>query len=314
MELFKPIQQETSIEIVLTRQQKEIIKDTTNFVRSLHDNFDDSSGEKLARLFFAAVDLDGFCIDLDEVYSLVGYAQKYHAKRQLESKATKLRKGIDYEEMSESNYLLTTSGEQKKRQHGGHNKTKIMMTSRGFSQFALSARTDKGVALRDFIQYLTVRMKNIVNNVAQNNVNIRPVGDRAEERLLACESQKSLMEVATSLGIKHKIIVNGESNHTVTGKRKKEIMEEMGVAHKKVNSVTARDYMTDRQLHAINLIEECTKKDIEGVEDPNEIVDIHRDNCQNVFGSRGIRYLQSQTLEPRLGLQKARRQKQIADQ
>ena len=91
-------------------------------------------------------------------------------------------------------------------------------------------------------------------------------------------------------------------------------MEEMGVAHKKVNSVTARDYMTDRQLHAINFIEECTKKDIEGVEDPNEIVDIHMDNCQNVFGSRGIRYLQSQNLEPRLGLQKARRQKQIADQ
>jgi hypothetical protein len=313
MDLFQPAE-ENKLKITLTDEQLKILKDTNQFVKTLHDNFDISSGEKIARLYFAAVDLNGFCIDLDEVYSLVGYGQKGHAKTKLKAPSTKLREGIDYIEYCEDCVDPKIRKPISSIIPGGRNKIKIMMTSRGFSQFALSARTDQGAQLRDFIHYLTVRMKILVNNeVAQNNVSHRPVGDRAEERLLACESQKSLMEVATSLGIPHKIVINGESNFTVTGKRKKEMMQELGLSHKKPKSVISRNYMTNQQLKAINLIEECTKKDIESVNDPNEIVEIHKQNCLNVYGSRGIKYLQSQQIRPKLDIINARKQKEICD-
>ena len=78
------------------QDQDAIIKASHTYVKSFHNDYNDEDGNKLARLYFNSVDKDGFCIDFDEVWELVGYSKKSKGKARLISEKSKLKPDVDY--------------------------------------------------------------------------------------------------------------------------------------------------------------------------------------------------------------------------
>jgi phage anti-repressor protein len=107
-----------------------------------------------------------FIVDFDDVYQWLGFTQKIHAKKLL---IKKFSEGTDYK------ILLSLEREQDNRQHGGHNKEKILLTVPTFKSFSMYCETDKGKQTRQyyatmekvFFQYIQNNHKKVVERITK---------------------------------------------------------------------------------------------------------------------------------------------------
>ncbi|PNH01652.1 hypothetical protein TSOC_012439 [Tetrabaena socialis] len=85
-----------------------------------------------------------FVVDLDNVYTWLGFTRKNNTKRLL---AQSLTEGVHYR----SGPVLLLPKEQQKDEHrGGSNKEQILMTIHGFKQLCMAANTEKGRRVREY--------------------------------------------------------------------------------------------------------------------------------------------------------------------
>jgi hypothetical protein len=98
-----------------------------------------------------------FIIDLDDVWSWLGFSQKVNAKKLLEKNFTV---DIDYK------FLLCKLQEQNKL-HGGHNKETIMLNINTFKLFCIKAATKKA----NEIHHYFVKLEELLHNIIQEESN-----------------------------------------------------------------------------------------------------------------------------------------------
>ena len=317
----------------MQRIEQQALANTCNYVQRFHSNFDEKKGKQLAKLYFCASDQDGFCLNFDDVWQIVGYSRKNNAKAKLTSRKLGLVDGQDYK--------ISVLNLKHQVKHGGHNREDIWLTARAFSQFALAAQTDQGVALRDFLQYLTVQVKNLMTNLQSGKVRLTAGGqtedERAANRLKACASQKSLTGVLDSIKFttgQTYFRVNGETNRMVTGKTKRELVKELDEAgelgtkklrkdtgrHKKgevvkrtAKDVNHRDYFSKKQLAAAELGEMFSADTLAEAKASGELqsdIDVlqsHRKTFQGLFTPEALEKLQNDKRPSKLTVQQAKR-------
>ena len=121
---------------------------------------------------------DDFVIDLDDIWSWVGFQQKVKAKILLEKRFIA---GQDYK------VLLSQPGKQTKPLRGGHNKEFIMMTIETFKKFCLKADTKKADQIHDYYIKLEGILQDVLleesnelkNQLEQNTVDKDKIRERA---------------------------------------------------------------------------------------------------------------------------------------
>jgi phage anti-repressor protein len=91
-----------------------------------------------------------FVVDLDNIYTWLGYSRKDPAKRLLQAKFTE---NVDYR-------LLHRSHTSVERSRGGHNKETILMTVNTFKRFCIKADTKKA----DDIQKYYIKMEKVMHD------------------------------------------------------------------------------------------------------------------------------------------------------
>ena len=238
------------------------------YTQTFHPTFKAATGTKLSKLYFCASDQDGFPLNFDDIWQLVGYRRKDHAKSNLVSRKLGLKESIDYKVTS------TIKGKGSK-QWGGHNREDIWLTARGFSQFALAAQTDEGVALRDFLLYLTSQVKVLMINLQAGHVRIVPGGETDSDRLKACASQQNLKGVLDCIDFttgQTYFRVNEETKRIVTG------------------TATGQDLeLNEAQLAAANLGEMFSAENIAkeyesgGIRNDSDVIESHRKTFRSLF-------------------------------
>ena len=99
-----------------------------------------------------------FVIDLDNVWSWLGFSNKAHSKNLL---LKYFNENIDYI------FLLTQKGEQKKDTRGGHNKEIIMLNIDTFKRFCLKACTKKADEIHNYF----IKLESIMFEITQEECN-----------------------------------------------------------------------------------------------------------------------------------------------
>ena len=119
-----------------------------------------------------------FPINLENVYSLIGFAHKKNAKRTLENNFTK----------NEDYIILLLPKEQRKTDNrGGHNEETIMLNVETFKAMCMMSKTEKGKEIRKYY----VKLENILNEIMieerleyQENLKIEKDKNKEQEQLL----------------------------------------------------------------------------------------------------------------------------------
>ena len=252
----------------------------------IHSDYDKNMVVEIAKVFFDAVDKQGFVFDFDLAWKWAGYLRKGHAKDVLVGKRKNLglKEGVDYKILISADAEIRNKGE-----NGGDRRSeKIMMTSRCFCQFALAAGTTNGQILRDVVIALTRLMKSLVVAVQTGTHKIVRVeqGDtRANKRLKVCDTQKALMQEVVCKNPDFARFcgrINGETNKAVTGSYKYETAR---MLNKPSRSVNARDYMTPEQLSAAELVEMLSREAIEESGGNIDPLALHTSICNDVVAN-----------------------------
>lgn len=116
-----------------------------------------------------STDLTKFVIDFDDVYEWLGFTRKDHAKRLL------IKKFNEDDDYITTNSLPRKEG-QVSKQHGGHNKEKIMLSVPTFKAFSMLCDTEKGKQTRIyytrmeeiFFSYIKEQHQKAVDTIMKN--------------------------------------------------------------------------------------------------------------------------------------------------
>jgi hypothetical protein len=219
---------------------------------------------QVARMYLDCIDKEGFVFDFDLAWRAAGYSRKDAAKRVLlrapfvegqhyTITTTTGRMGQTNEAGQTVEVALqgqaTLQGEntgvhfppigeevlQGRETRMGRPVELIKLTAIGMGQFCLSAQTERGRMLRDFVMQLTLGFKRFAAAVQAGEIEVRRVSTeqeaRGSKRLKVCESQKHLMQAAhghegLNAGVYARI--NGVTNKVVTGRYKHELARELG--------------------------------------------------------------------------------------
>lgn len=303
-----------------------VIENAVESVRLMHgaeiENMEEFT--QVARMYLDCIDKEGFVFDFDLAWRAAGYSTKGNAKRVL------LRAPF----VEGQHYTVTTAvgqmgraretayqpggalsqGENTSVQNGGQNRELIQLTAIGMGQFCLSAQTERGRMLRDFVMQLTLGFKRFAAAVQAGEIEVRRVSTeqeaRGSKRLKVCESQKHLMQAAhghegLNAGVYARI--NGVTNKVVTGRYKHELARELG---KPPASVNARNYMDRAQLCAVELLEEISAGRMRGSPDADPLV-VHTDAAKHFEDT--FKILHTSTIPEQCSLRSVRNQAAIQD-
>ncbi|PNG85898.1 hypothetical protein TSOC_015326, partial [Tetrabaena socialis] len=95
-----------------------------------------------------------FVINLDEVYTWLGFTRKDSVKKLYTKHLTENVHYQVFRQLAENplggQFLLRPKAEQKDEHRGGSNKEHILMTIHGFKQLCMAANTDKGRRVREY--------------------------------------------------------------------------------------------------------------------------------------------------------------------
>jgi hypothetical protein len=294
-------------------------------------------------MYLDCIDKEGFVFDFDLAWRAAGYSRKDAAKRVLlrapfvegqhyTITTTTGRMGQTNEAGQTVEVALqgqaTLQGEntgvhfppigeevlQGRETRMGRPVELIKLTAIGMGQFCLSAQTERGRMLRDFVMQLTLGFKRFAAAVQAGEIEVRRVSTeqeaRGSKRLKVCESQKHLMQAAhghegLNAGVYARI--NGVTNKVVTGRYKHELARELG---KPAASVNARNYMDRAQLCAVELLEEISAGRMRSSPDADPLV-VHTDAAKHFEDT--FKILHSSTIPEQCSLRSVRNQAAIQD-
>lgn len=287
-------------------EEREFVQKVEDDLQAVHGElvpeigYHAENARRVLKTYYHAIDKKGFVFDFDVVWPWAEYSTKGNAKAVIKGVKNKdgswrtkplLRENIDYQ-VTRLGLISEESGIKIKGKRGGDRKTeKIMLSARGFSQFALSARTPAGQILRDVVFSAMRIMKQLQEAVQAGThriVRVRPDGDdmaadvRGAKRLKVCESTKALMREMVDTDPEYARLcgrINGETNKAATGRYKYELAKELGKPAKHVN---ARDYMTPAQLAVAEAIEIISREEVKTTEDPFAA---HKDICTRLVAN-----------------------------
>ena len=94
-------------------------------------------------------------IDLENVYKIIGFANKGNAKKTLENNFIK-----------DEDYKIALLSTHKRKNEGGFNKEQIMLNIDTFKNLCIIAKTDKGKEIRKYY----VKLENIYNKLLKNEL------------------------------------------------------------------------------------------------------------------------------------------------
>lgn len=100
-----------------------------------------------------------FVVDLDKIWNWLGFSSKYNSIRVLEKNFIK---NEDYKEI-----LLLQIEKQDKKNHGGNNAIKFMLTVRCFKSLCLKAQTKKAYDIHEY--YL--KLEDVVHEIFEEETN-----------------------------------------------------------------------------------------------------------------------------------------------
>jgi hypothetical protein len=290
-------------------------------MRVLHgDDYDADEFADVGRVYMECIDKEGFVFDFDAAWQWAGYTRKDNAKRVLLRRTFK--EGRDYQirvvpvaraplvpTSSDLRDLVSegdvgTSALHPALSRGGDRRTEsIMLTARALNQFALLAQTEREDMLRDFVRGLVLGVVRLDNAIRSGEVELHRVAPQSDsrdaKRLKVCDTQKKLMQAVSGrqgMTGAHCAFINGTTNKTITGRYKHELAKHLGLPAPRVN---ARDYMTDEQLAAAELLEIRTAKRMRKCpgEDP---VAIHEAVARHTFDQEALDEFHAEPIpEPR---------------
>ena len=132
-------------------------------------------------------------INLEDVFKMIGFANKENAKRTLKNNFTE---GEDYKKLlvrtdEQVQTLLVRTDEQKtKDNRGGHNQEIVMLNIDTFKNLCMLAKTDKGKQIRKYY----VKLENIYNQIIKEEIESKDKLLEEKEQLLI-EQEKLINEL-----------------------------------------------------------------------------------------------------------------------
>jgi hypothetical protein len=115
---------------------------------------------------------DDFIVDLDEVYKWIGFNQKSHAKRLLESKNTDNKNIFQIDK----DYIVKKVLSSKGQNLGGRPLNKVLLTITCFKKYCLKASTEQSEKIYDYYikmeEIITKYIENKHNEIIENNKKI----------------------------------------------------------------------------------------------------------------------------------------------
>ena len=168
-----------SVDIVNLIESNPITKLSGNYhsklVEKVQKVFNNYEQQIFLSSFFCYLKYDSkndFVIDLDNVWKWLDFNQKVKAKILLENNFT-LNK--DYKK------LLSRTGKQDEKMHGGHNKETFMLNIETFKKFCLKAGTKKADEIHDYF----IKLENIMFEIAKEE------SDELKQQLIQLENNKN---------------------------------------------------------------------------------------------------------------------------
>lgn len=168
-----------SLNIVTLIENNPITKFTDNYqsklIEKIQQHFSNYEQQLFLSSFYCYLKYDpknDFVIDLDIVWSWIGFGQKVNAKRLLENY---FKQEINYKVFAQED-----SGA-KKSTRGGHNKEIIMLNIETFKKFCLKAGTKKADEIHDYF----IKLENIMFEITQEEC------EKLKDQLLKLEDTKN---------------------------------------------------------------------------------------------------------------------------
>ena len=126
----------------------------SNLINKIKDNFDTEEQKLFIASFYCYVNYknDEFIVDLDNIWSWLGYPRKQKAKDLLEKF---FKVDIDYK------IALTNFG--KRKNEGGHNKEQILMTIKTFKKMCMKANTKKSNDIHEYYIKLEETLHEVID-------------------------------------------------------------------------------------------------------------------------------------------------------
>ena len=108
-------------------------KYNSKFINNIKENFTELQQKLFIAFYYFRINTNenDFIIDLDDVWSWIGYSQKVKAKQLIQKKFIK-----------DVDYIIFTENK-KEHKKGGHNKEKILLKINTFKLFCLKTNTKK---------------------------------------------------------------------------------------------------------------------------------------------------------------------------
>ena len=108
-------------------------KYNSKFINNIKENFTELQQKLFVTFYYFTLNTNenDFIIDIDDVWSWIGYTQKVNAKQLIEKKFIK-----------DVDYIIFTENK-KEHKKGGHNKEKILLKINTFKLFCLKTNTKK---------------------------------------------------------------------------------------------------------------------------------------------------------------------------
>ena len=157
-------------------------------------NFSDNEQQMFIASFYCYLNHDtrqDFVIDLDDVWSWLGFSTKQKAKDLLENYFI-----IDKDYKS----LLNQQVRQKQETRGGHNKVTIMLNIGTFKKFCLKASTKKADEIHDYYIKLEETLHEVLQEESQElQLQLQQKNTELQQQVLGSEKEKDKLREKTLL-------------------------------------------------------------------------------------------------------------------
>ena len=164
----------------------------SKLIEKVKNNFTNYEQQLFLSSFYCYLKYDSkndFVIDLDNVWKWLDFNQKVKAKTLLENH---FKINIDYKK------LLSHTGKQNEKTHGGHNKEIFMLNIETFKKFCLKAGTKKADEIHEYF----IKLENIMFEITKEECNelkqqlqqIETIKNKEMEEKVIKQNEKTLLE------------------------------------------------------------------------------------------------------------------------
>jgi phage anti-repressor protein len=130
----------------------------TKMVKFINEEFTDSEQQWYIANLYVYMNYhptNDFPINLENVFKMIGFANKGNAMKTIKSNFTK-----------DEDYKVELFHTEKRKNEGGYNKEDIMLNADTFKNLCMIAKTDKGKAIRKYY----VKLENIYNKIIKEEI------------------------------------------------------------------------------------------------------------------------------------------------